>query len=271
MAREASHDQDVENKSFDKKQTNSFSNDAIIAESDRASKSKKAHRKCNQLTKANSRLKQIQDAQKSICPICGTLQKYMRQHMIIHTGDRRFECTYCKKRFLQLGCLKTHLNIHTGNKPFSCNHCDKCFSDASGLRLHKVFIICILIHWTIVIKFKFLPFHIQFQLSHSEDRNYTCEICQKKFRYTHNLSQHRRTHTQERRHRCEYCQGAFLTTSALKKHVMLHTGERKFKCDICTKGFITNYNLNIHRKVHFKKTTKLATIDDSQLMQAKSN
>lgn len=104
---------------------------------------------------------------RKVCQICGTKQTNLKQHMMIHTGERPFKCKFCKKEFSQVGHFQHHVNIHTGIKPYTCNVCEKSFPSPSGLTLHKViiynffritvfyftrsiisiFILLIIIHW----------------------------------------------------------------------------------------------------------------------------
>lgn len=77
---------------------------------------------------------------KKECPICGTWQQNLTQHMVVHTGIKKHVCEYCNKAFAQRGNLNIHLRIHTGNKPLKCVQCDKRFGDPSALKLHMVIV-----------------------------------------------------------------------------------------------------------------------------------
>ena len=70
-----------------------------------------------------------------------------RSHMITHTGENTYQCSYCDKAltfnisFVKhltfLGShLKCHLKIHTGEKPYQCSQCCKGFSMDSNLLKH---------------------------------------------------------------------------------------------------------------------------------------
>ncbi|XP_019536140.2 zinc finger Y-chromosomal protein 2 [Aedes albopictus] len=51
-----------------------------------------------------------------VCPVCGkgfTLNRYLRQHSVIHTGLFPYECGYCGKKFNNKWSMKTHeKNMH---------------------------------------------------------------------------------------------------------------------------------------------------------------
>ena len=51
------------------------------------------------------------------CRKCFTNTSKLKQHMLIHTGDKPYTCNLCLKQFTKAGNLKTHMIIHTSIKP----------------------------------------------------------------------------------------------------------------------------------------------------------
>lgn len=56
---------------------------------------------------------------KNICPICGKVVMCLKKHMQTHSGDRRFSCSVCGKRFSRNQHLQRHKVLHTRTNAFN--------------------------------------------------------------------------------------------------------------------------------------------------------
>lgn len=98
---------------------------------------------------------------------------------------------------------------------FSCNQCSKTFKTKAALKLHTT------VHKT------------------SEERQYGCTICNRRFLHRHHLVVHQRK----------------------------HSGEKPFKCNACAKTFMAIFLLHKHLRKHARETGPVSQISMDQLKQ----
>lgn len=72
------------------------------------------------------------------------------------------------------------------------------------------------------------------------------------FLFRFRLREHYRTHTNERPFECNICEKKFHKFNQLKQHQAIHINARKHKCHICGKGFNRRGNMVIHSQRHLK-------------------
>ncbi|XP_077291617.1 uncharacterized protein LOC143915064 [Arctopsyche grandis] len=166
------------------------------------------------------------------CDIClkyFKTKRILKQHISIHTSEKRHKCETCSKSFFKRSNLINHIRIHNGEKPYKCERCSKCFVTTSSLNKHMKL--------------------------HTGEKPHKCEICSKSFVAKGILKYHIKSHTGEKPHECKICSKSFITQSNLKQHVMYHTGEKPHKCNVCSKCFVTTSNLKQHMKIAHKSNT----------------
>uniref|UniRef100_A0A3P9P4I6 MYC associated zinc finger protein n=1 Tax=Poecilia reticulata TaxID=8081 RepID=A0A3P9P4I6_POERE len=115
-------------------------------------------------------------------------------------------------------------------KNHACEACGKAFRDVYHLNRHR--------------------------LSHSDEKPYSCPVCQQRFKRKDRMSYHVRSHQGgvEKPYICPHCSKAFSRPDHLNSHVrQVHSTERPFKCTTCTSAFATRDRLRAHLIRHEEK------------------
>ena len=86
--------------------------------------------------------------------------------------------------------------------------------------------------------------------SHTKEKRYKCQYCEKAFSHSGTRDRHKRTHTGERPYPCQYCEKAFSQSITRDRHEHTHTGEMPYKCQYCEKSFRQPSNLDQHERTH---------------------
>lgn len=162
------------------------------------------------------------------CNICG--QRFRFEHIL--NGHRKInhepndmdndleedawiECVECNAKFISIIRLQKHTkSVH---RSFTCSHCNAEFRCSKNLKGH------------------IRRMHLR-----TEPR-FTCEYCNKKFKEKGNLVQHIRTHTGEKPYKCDRCDKSFGWSSYLRIHRRFHDkSELLYQCAECGQRFASN-------------------------------
>ncbi|XP_044739140.1 zinc finger protein 600-like [Chrysoperla carnea] len=76
-------------------------------------------------------------------------------------------------------------------------------------------------------------------LKSQQNKPYSCDFCDKRFKHRVNLSIHKRLHSGKR---------PFSLT--LDAHKAIHRGERNYSCDMCGKRYFHYDSLTVHKRIH---------------------
>ena len=61
---------------------------------------------------------------------------YLTEHLAYHSGERRFQCSTCGKKFSSSSALSKHSARHTSSRAHKCSLCDKAFVVKHDLTAH---------------------------------------------------------------------------------------------------------------------------------------
>lgn len=231
---------------------------------------------CNVCFEAFSSAEQLQqhmvnhsvaEGEKSVrCGRCGKVYERcsrLKEHTVIHTGDKSYQCEQCPSRFARKTTLTRHKRqVHSGQKQYQCQNgkgmfecelCHKTFVCSQGLKTH-------LIRHSDDRPFQCDECPASFKLAsclkrhkglHSGVRPFKCESCPAAFSQSFNLSQHVKSiHSNDRPFKCELCPARFKIASDVKRHQRVHALDKPYKCDLCPAEFSSSTSLHRHKNVH---------------------
>ncbi|XP_044727365.1 gastrula zinc finger protein XlCGF7.1-like [Chrysoperla carnea] len=180
------------------------------------------------------------------CHICGKsiTKKNIHHHLATHGEREKITCDKCSKTFINDLTFKAHMKEIHGERirKHLCNICGHASRSAADLRKHI--------------------------RTHSDERPYSCDRCDKTFRCADNVKRHiSSVHLNERKYQCTFCPQAFCAKSTWVHHERLHTGENPHKCEVCGKAFAQKIALTVHMKTHNNsRENRTQNLDDSYVI-----
>ena len=86
--------------------------------------------------------------------------------------------------------------------------------------------------------------------SHTEEKNFPCQICGQSYTTKQYLIVHTHQNAGEKPHCCDECGKAFADKSALSNHQKQHLNNPPVTCEVCGKTFKIKKTLKRHMMVH---------------------
>jgi len=198
--------------------------------------------------------------------------------MVVHTGEKRFQCEICHKLFAYKRTLTSHSKLHKRDKDFdieepedSCTMTNTSTAEEDlkeDLNEEVMTDIPNQSSGTEVIQVTPVPRNTTTtaqQLVQDSVGRYICPHCPQVFLLPQNLQEHLETHTDLnnvtppqlqiqdpiRKQCCTHCNMYFKHPYELRRHMVVHTGDKPYECDICHKLFAYKTTLFRHRwKLH---------------------
>ncbi|KAH6941124.1 hypothetical protein HPB50_014053 [Hyalomma asiaticum] len=180
----------------------------------------------------------------STCGRCFTASSALRQHRILHTGEKPYTCSTCGQKFSQNAGLFQHLRYHAGEKPFACELCPARFYRSQSLKNH--------------------------QRQHRGGVEFhQCPTCHHLFKSVTALKEHQGWHVRQKPHQCHLCPISFMRKHELDRHILKHrlrgARQRPHACTLCSKRFALQNGLQVHmRQAHSGEETNAARADDTE-------
>ncbi|KAG4076254.1 hypothetical protein HA402_014803 [Bradysia odoriphaga] len=206
------------------------------------------------------------------CPHCPKefkLKDRYRVHLMKHNPDKPHKCTFCPSQFVHRHHLENHVRTHTKETPFLCNFCGKAFRGEVALRAH------LSTHDSVAYPYRYryrkppkilncklcdfvstygnMKKHMMHEHGHgsgrtSKDFEYSCLVCEKKFRLAASLDNHVKIHDEERNFHCTYCKQSFRKANYLRLHIDgVHLNKKPNKCDQCNAAYLISNDLRRHK------------------------
>uniref|UniRef100_A0A8D9AF98 Zinc finger protein 41 n=1 Tax=Cacopsylla melanoneura TaxID=428564 RepID=A0A8D9AF98_9HEMI len=130
------------------------------------------------------------------CPQCPSLLKtfyILKDHLNIHTSEKKYVCELCGTFYLHKSSLKAHMTTHTNVKS-KCGQCGKVYSHRNHLNYHIT------------------------TVHENKWKSAVCPICGRVFLDARNMNKHAAVHSTERPFVCGQCGAAY----KWKKHLVRH-------------------------------------------------
>lgn len=212
----------------------------------------------------------------SVCHFAFTLKKYLNNHFKtkhMPSIKKRYECHICNRTLSQRRSLRDHLMLHTGERKHMCENCGDTFITKTSLKMHRCENELATgndckkkrrkpeinkdLYFAKYCRYCGVTFETwaerdlhqcPYLVNASDPKYYICRYCDKEI-VRNSYSSHSTVHS-EASHECSVCSRLFKSRKTLKQHLWIHTENKKYKCDTCEKSYSKKEGLLIHMGEH---------------------
>ena len=199
------------------------------------------------------------------CTLCQKMliKSSIRNHYLIHSGAKPFECKICSYSFTSNSNLKAHISSIHEEKPdlpvLKCKYCERSVQGRKKLATHeRIHTLETLLCNKCDYEGKYLQLHIKQyhdRVTAKKKKKYSakkkeCSICHKS---VVSIRYHMEAHSPTGSYDCETCKKAFKQKILLKKHVKNVHGEKNIACSFCPLMFPDIQTKNHHEQIHTGK------------------
>jgi len=206
----------------------------------------KCEKACSNRGELNEHMACHGDIRKHQCKDCGKAFKFKstlwKHNKINHSSVLTHECDVCFEKFPTGSCLKLHKLIHLDKSqwPFACDKCGHTSKTKKEMETH--------INYCYNCSLNGRRSKPRGKKGMPGPQRVECNICGKPVKGK-NLANHLATHSVERPYSCQECNKFFKTKSILNEHCKRHSSsERPYSCQECNTFFKTKSGLNEHCK-----------------------
>ncbi|ELU17834.1 hypothetical protein CAPTEDRAFT_221958 [Capitella teleta] len=140
----------------------------------------------------------LEQTRQHLCSVCGRgfyRKQALQRHLLVHSGNKPYQCPHCDHTSREKVNLKRHVALHFSKRDFICEVCAAAFHSKRTLATHKLY-------------------------KHSNSRDFSCFTCGSQFKTRTALNRHSRTHLRDRPHKCQTCTSTgFNSLYNLRRHM----------------------------------------------------
>ena len=166
----------------------------------------------------------------------GRLKQHVRQKHTLTSSDAFRPSLKCNASFDNPGII-----------------CDQEFSQSKKFILHMKTVhqikpwLCL--QCPDLKRFEVKQNYVFHQMSHSGQREFFCDLCQKSFANPRQLNSHKMLHL-GRRFSCDICGFKARSHANLRGHIKIKHQPKTLECEDCGRKFSTSHNLKTHQRIH---------------------